>query len=618
MAITKINYQVIEDQNLKNYINIIREGQSLSDIGWATYSDTAGINPVDGIGGTASITWGQNISNPLSGSFDFRLVKDESNRQGNGVSIPFTIANRHLAKVLQISFDMELISGTYASGDLRVSVIQEPSGTPILIEPVNTNIQLGIANQRIKHIATFQSHSSITSYRLCIHVSSTSASAYTVDFSNFEIWEPTQSVGSVITDWIQYVPSSAITNGTINFKYKRSGSDIILNCAIFWTGTGSLTFTVAQILPAGLSVDTAKLGVVPTNNLRSAVGFGYHIDSGVSNSTANFLYDSSNNTIYTLPSLTTPSSGDSTGIEFVLPVLGWGSSVAMSSDSGDSRLVSAIYTNHGTTATVGGTNGLRYSTLLEDTHSIYNTANGAITIPISGTYQIKCSAVNSSGTTAMYLWRSRGGGAITKVLLMGVCATVGEHFEAQLNCLSGDILYVSANTSVTFTPSALPESYISIFRISTGSQLIANTEDMNIQYTTVSNSHNSSNSSLDLVYATRVKDSHGSYNTTTGIFTAPMSGCYDIEAQVVFSANATGYRAIVITNTSNTNIARGTELNANTFLGNLGMASVSFKSYPMLAGQQIKIRYFQNSGGTLALSSDSTWNRLSITRVGNF
>jgi hypothetical protein len=290
----------------------------------------------------------------------------------------------------------------------------------------------------------------------------------------------------------------------------------------------------------------------------------------------------------------------------------------MSSDSGDSRLVSAIYTNHGTTATVGGTNGLRYSTLLEDTHSIYNTANGAITIPISGTYQIKCSAVNSSGTTAMYLWRSRGGGAITKVLLMGVSATVGEHFEAQLNCLSGDVLYVSANTSVTFTPSALPESYISIFRISTGSQLIANTEDMNIQYTTVSNSHNSSNSSLDLVYATRVKDSHGSYNTTTGIFTAPMSGCYDIEAQVVFSANATGYRAIVITNTSNTNIARGTELNANTFLGNLGMASVSFKSYPMLAGQQIKIRYFQNSGGTLALSSDSTWNRLSITRVGNF
>jgi hypothetical protein len=94
MPITKIAHSSFEVER-ENYINILRSGHSVTDTGWTTYSDSAGVNPVDGIGGTASITWSQNTSNPLSGDSDLRLVKDTVNRQGNGVSIPFTIANRH-------------------------------------------------------------------------------------------------------------------------------------------------------------------------------------------------------------------------------------------------------------------------------------------------------------------------------------------------------------------------------------------------------------------------------------------------------------------------------------------------------------------------------------------
>ena len=95
MAINKIAYQVLEE-NQQNYINILRSNQSVSDTGWNTYFNTTGINPFNGLGTSTNINLSQNTFNPLSGDSDLRLVKDASNRQGNGVSTPFTIANRHL------------------------------------------------------------------------------------------------------------------------------------------------------------------------------------------------------------------------------------------------------------------------------------------------------------------------------------------------------------------------------------------------------------------------------------------------------------------------------------------------------------------------------------------
>ena len=118
MALNKISSEVVEI-NVDNYIeSVFKAGNSLSDLGWSSYVDSAGVNPVDGLGGSPNITTSLNTSSPLSGDADLRIVKDAVNRQGQGIGYNFTIENRHLAKVLQITFDMELISGTYASGDL--------------------------------------------------------------------------------------------------------------------------------------------------------------------------------------------------------------------------------------------------------------------------------------------------------------------------------------------------------------------------------------------------------------------------------------------------------------------------------------------------------------------
>jgi hypothetical protein len=605
MPINKIAYQVLEE-NQQNYINILRSGQSVRDIGWSTYADPAGTNPVDGVGETASITWAQNTVSPLSGDSDLRLVKDAVNRQGNGVSTPFTIANRHLGKVLQITFDAELITptntyenpisvpitGTYSItsttctvtaphnfiqgqsvfmtftsgsppangfytitsvtattfvftvasgsstgncnyttiGDIRISIVQDPTGTPVVLEPVNTNLQLGITNQRIRHVASFQTHISITSYRLCIHVGSASTVAYTVDFANFKVWEPTQSIGSIITDWESYTPSSAITNATRNFKYKRSGSDVILNCAIHWTGAGSLTFTAAQILPAGLSVDTTKLGIVPTNNVRSAIGFGYHIDAAVTNSTANFLYDSSNNTIYTLPSLATPGSGDSTGIEFVLPILGWGSSVAMSSDSGDGRIVN--YVGRGFTAPAINT-AVNFGTI-KDSHGTYNS--GLYSVPISGDYRVSLAYAFASSASAGFSYVSINGATSgSNTYNLGYTESTIQPSAGSVivpNLRAGDTISIRAGV-VAFASSS--SATLSIERISAGSQVISTTETVSAS-AYIGGANQTTTSGAIINFNTKFFDTHGAITTgASWRFIAPMTGKYHISVYLGLS-----------------------------------------------------------------------------------
>lgn len=138
MSLNKVHEDFLNIER-PNYIDVLGDDVNLSDLSWSTYSDTPAVNPTDGIGGTANITFAKNLTNPLSGTFDLRLTKDAANRQGQGFSIPFLVSNIHLGKVLQISFDMEFISGTYSTGDLRVYIVQNPTGTPVVLEPEKTN-----------------------------------------------------------------------------------------------------------------------------------------------------------------------------------------------------------------------------------------------------------------------------------------------------------------------------------------------------------------------------------------------------------------------------------------------------------------------------------------------
>jgi hypothetical protein len=687
MPINKIAYSSIEE-NQQNYINILRSGQSVSDVGWGTYSDSAGVNPVDGIGGSASITWSQNTSNPLSGDSDLRLVKDAVNRQGNGVSIPFTIANRHLGKVLQITCDMELISGTYLNpilvpitgtysitsttctvtathsfvagqsvfmtftsgsppangyytitsvtattfvftvasgsstgncnyttiGDLRVSIIQDPTGTPVVIEPVNTNLQLGIANQRIRHIATFQSHISITSYRLCIHVGNASTLAYTVDFANFKVWEPTQSVGAIITDWQSYTPTFTGfgTVSTSNFYWRRVGGSCEIRGRFI---QGTTTAVEARVsLPNGLtSAGTDVLPALFTTCGMTTTAFGD--TSGSENITAILIEPNVTYFTFQRPGVSILTKALGTQLNdsgnplktpiLSVPIAGWGSSVAMSSDTGDGRLIGGSVSGHTNRAYTADVTVIRTDTVIKDSHSSYNT--GVITIPVNGDYifgfNFFYNSVGTQGNIKVFK-----NGSFTGLYAGQFRDSTASSQSVKLdNLKAGDTIDFRSDANITIP--TISGSLISWFRVNSGNQVIANVEGVSVICRTISNGLTATATGIS--WTSKEVDSHGAFTASTSRFTAPMSGVYQFDLCFRSSNANSGYSQLY--DVTNSVIIRTSSVPSDSSI----MCGQLSSSVRLLAGQIIDIKLSQASG-TSTLSSNLYDNYLSITRVGNY
>ena len=667
---TEIEYQ--------NYISPLRTGQSISDTGWTTYVDSPGVNPVDGVSGTANLTWTQNLVNPLNADADLRLVKDASNRQGQGVSIPFTIDNKHLAKVLQITFDMELISGTYsnpiiipigaiytiagttctvtaphsfvsgqsvnmnfitgstlppngtyiitattsatfvftvpsgaataascaytATSDLRISIIQDPNGTPVVIESVNTEIQLGISLQKIKHIATFQTHISIKNYRLCIHVSSRNTPAYTIDFANFRIWEPTQSIGAVITDWQSYTPTftglGTVTG--IDYVWRRVGGYLeVIGKNINGTCTG---VNIGISLPSGLVVQSN--GNVYTETVgelhRDTAGDQYTVIvlDGDTSFGVGFM-NASNNPFARITGTATNMSSMAIRMWAKVRIKGWGSNVAMSSDSSDGRVVAAKYVGNNSTAI----NPVRYVTREIDTHNAYNPSTGVFTVPVSGTYQISAMYQNDNVGADLKI-RKNG---VANVSLLQVPASSPNYRtggSAIIQANAGDTIDMISGSGNTL--SSATDSHLSIIRISAGSQTIALQE-------TVAASYYSAASQTSLTaqvnFGIRIYDTHGAVTVGVGAwrFTAPISGKYLITG---FIGNGTSVNAVIDLFVNGSLERKAIHTTAS------GIISFSTTIH-LLAGQFFDLRPAASMTVAGSASNDIARSRIDITRIGN-
>lgn len=182
----------------KNYI--VNGDAEVSTNGWATYADAAGARPVDGTGGSPTVTWTRSTSGPLRGGASFLLTKDAANRQGQGASYDFTIDTADRARVLNISFDWTVASGTYSPGtsttdsDVIIDIYDVTNAA--IIEPAPIKLDGATIGINYKYNGSFQTASNSSSYRLIIHCATTSASAYTLKLDNIAI-SPNLPIGVV-------------------------------------------------------------------------------------------------------------------------------------------------------------------------------------------------------------------------------------------------------------------------------------------------------------------------------------------------------------------------------------------------------------------------------------
>lgn len=590
-------------------INYIDNPDAESDTsGYTAYADAAATSPVDGTGGSPTVTITRSTSSPLRGVASFIITKDAANRQGEGVSYDFTIDSADKYKVLQGSLDYA-IGGTYADDDLSVWIYDVTNAK--LIQPAPYLLKNhSLPSERMPF--EFQCSDS-TSYRLIIHVGSTSTSAYTAKFDNVVVGPQAKLYGSPITDWVAYTPTVSNLPGTINKAlWRRVGDSMEL--FFQFTASGSATAQISVSLPSGYNLDTTKFGTAGD----SVFGFA-ECSIGASAYTGSVIYSSATAVRFLGPntantwSATTPSTwvnGSAFTFQANIPIQGFSSAVIMSSDA-NTRVVAARYSTTGGVTSWGATAVIPYTSREYDTHGAYNTTTGLYTVQVPGFYRVTNQFFGTTNFTYTYL--GKNGSSVVSRLVQS--SSSGQSASITIEAKAGDTLGVYNTTSSVSSVDGAAYNSVSFEKLS-GPAQIAASESVSCSYTTSSQALG--NGTYDLVkLTTKEWDSHNAYSSSTGLFTCPVSGIYNVTCSVDHGA-----RTSAVYDLANYIYVNGSAIGGvNNYNGSTTIVhqynQFLTKSVRCLAGDTISLVARAGYAST-SLNGSQYTNMLSITKVGNY
>jgi len=630
--------------NSEGGINYITNGGAEVDTtGWATYADAAGTVPVDGTGGAPTVTWTRDTTTPLRGAGEFVLTKDAADRQGEGASYDFNIDVADIHSVLSISFDATT-SANYADDDIVVYMYNTDSS--IGIEPVPMELKAG---EYGRYYAQFQTSHTDNSYRLIFHVSSTNASAYTVNIDNIKVGPSARNFGAPITDWTAWTPTGTwSSNTTYNGFWRRVGSQMELDIHVALSGAPDAT-TLTVDIPSGYTIDTAKLAASgDTNNysfglctISDANDVDYYAFVGYSdtNTIQPKLYKTDSTYLGNPTGMNnsvpfTFASGDEIYMKFSIPITGWGSSVQMS-DQDETRVVAAMYTSSDGDSYASGAI-YDFEDKLIDTHSAVTIgATWKFTAPVSGKYRASCIVTASHGDGNLddgevcQLFIHKNGNFYA--VLDGYEATASSANNITIINSGSVIIELDKNDYIDFrsfdntgvSHTLEPTSgynTISIERI-TGPSAIAANELVSARYDTDAG-QSIDNASIEIINfdsTTFGWDSHGIVSTgVSWQAVAPISGKYLITTylQLASSASWTAGELVYASVYKNgVETARLFRVEVQTS-GTYALTAQGATVINMAVGDYIDIRLYQNAGGAVALASSEETNWMSIHRIG--
>lgn len=612
---------VIGIVSTRNYL--LNPNGDLNTLGWATYADAAGTSPVDGTGGSPNVTFASSATTPLRGIGSFIFTKDAANRQGQGVSYDFTIDAVDATKVMQCSFEYKINSGTFADNDMSVwlyditnAVVIQPA--PYLIKNVLT------AGEKLGF--QFQASTS-TSYRLILHVGSTSAVAYSLKLDNFTVGPQAKLYGSPITDEIDDSAAFTFTSlGTVTNKLvetSRRGDKLYIRCAVT---AGTTTATALTLDFTKYSIATANF-----NSTFTKVGHGEYQSTGTNSvgtaSLSVFVDSAQPNKLFFANTVSgnalVKSNGDVLGstnkLSFTceIPILGWSSSVLMSNDA-NTRVTEFRAIGTPTGGLTGSFTDVIVPTVSSDTNAGYNASTGVYTIQVPGYYVFNAvlGVLGTYGSGGSQETRLLKNGATNEAYSFnpsaaGVTLVQGQMASAPISCVAGDTFKLQALTTGT-SPSYSATGGINFFgaQMISGPAQITASETVSMYYQDTSGTSFSNATFTTLAYNLKDHDTHGIYSGGTA--TIPVSGKYWIQAHVNFSANSTGLRAIRIRKNGTTSYG---EQDSGAFSG-ANQTVFCQAVLNLIAGDTITIQPFQSSGGSLAIDTGAHLNGLSIFKVG--
>lgn len=574
-------------------INYVLNPNALtSTSGWAVYADAAGVVPVDGTGGSPAVTIARNTTTPLRGTTDFLFTKDAANRQGEGNSYDFTINKADQAKPLRFSFDYSVSTNySYTNNDLVFYIYDVTNA--VMIQPTPYVLD-GSGRASFE----FQSNANSVSYRLIMHIATTNASAWTMNFVNVKV-SPTPAPSMLNVRDKQYDLTVTGTGWTtvkaVGVPYKTKD------------GSWRLRFNIdGNVSSASRTTYTASISGVSFYAGTTQYVTAY--ESGISGAATTYAIAASNTSNLTLyhGSDTTSGYGFSGDVALnSMPTWAVDFYPVSLSDGAETRVVAASYNN----ATMYNNHYLNYTGKILDTHNAYNTSTGTFTAPVVGTYQIMSTFLANDNDLKIYLYKN-GSNAYT----IGSTYTQSANYLASASAM----VAVSANVGDQFqiyyegTSLAGTVGCVSFCRIS-GPATIAASEFVGAKYSTGAGQTMSAADTI-VNFNTKIYDTHNA--VTTGAFwkfTAPSFGTYAISSH---------------------NLAGSTSWSAGTFLRNtlykngsgdslairfIGTTATNYESIALSttvklnAGDYIDLRLYTSP--TIALNSSDNQNWICISKI---
>lgn len=599
--------------------------------GWTAYADAAATTPVDMTGGspTGNLTFALSTSSPLSGGSNILLSKTAANLQGEGWAYTITpnIADR--GKVVSLSFNYAVSSGTYASDDIFITAYDVTNSALVQLTP-RSILNHSLTSDR--WFGELQIPYTCASLRIGFHVSSTSASAYALKIDNLVLSDSNYGkwYGSPVTDTLAWpiTPTGSWTGGNVTYtgKYSRNGDKLSGQLDIELTGAPTGTTLTFNMLP--FVIDTTKL--VQSSNLvigdiayRSAGNYYHGKVLATSSTTLRCIQLTSPTTgsvvmgtDITATSPGTFTSGDYIRITFKdIPIVGWSSSQLMS-DSADTRVIAARIYKSGT-QTYSTQTKLTSWTVDSDKSGLWDSGNNRFNISVAGDYEIFSSLYATAATTSdqQFAYKINGGASVyvgNAPSTSGAINAVIGGSDIIPNLKSGDYveIYGYANASVTLQ-AGVAVSRVSLKRISGPAQIRAS-EPITMKYTNTAGTSMSGSIAV-LSFATKSYDSHSAWDGSK--FVCPTSGKYSVKTSIVLNS-------VTMTTGQNTGVLvykNGVQENYLGIVygngGALNYAVGGSVDLQCVAGDYIEVRAY--SGGTTpSLNTTAGINYVCISRIG--
>jgi hypothetical protein len=318
----------------KNYLVDLFDGTSLTGIN--RYADAAAATPVDGTGGTPSITAAAlNTTTPLRGTSSQRLSKPAANEQGEGWAIDFTLdrADFEGGRPVYISFRYKT-STNYVNNDVRVFVYDRDGAVLLNVLALNSDGSIGKSDDSTFYAGVFTPTPGNNDYRLIFHLASTNALAWDLDLIDLSVSPQSLVPGAIVQDLGTETWADNQANATTSVKVLRFGSTVRAIGRTTFTGamSGGFTLTIpAAYAPSSRydlpTNDRFELGQVTLRDTGTGFSFGRAV---LVSSTAIDIFSG---TTYSALSSTVPftwANGDYINFDLSWEVSGWSATAALS------------------------------------------------------------------------------------------------------------------------------------------------------------------------------------------------------------------------------------------------------------------------------------------------